>query len=131
MNREQIHQEFEKVRNAFKRVDGNFKNVDIHIGENIRRLLKMEKTVDEMYLNAMTRDRMWTCLMELVYRKGIFTKTEFDDEINLLNQAIEKAVEAEKAKKAQAEVDASLAASADSSSKVTVVSDVPAIPVIK
>lgn len=114
MNREEVFREFGKVRAAFTRTDQNFKNVDIHIGEHLRRLLKLERTVDELYMNAMTRDRMWTALMEMLYRKGVFTKEEFDAEIKLLNDAIEKAIKEQPAEP-----------------KVTVLSDTPAIPVEK
>jgi hypothetical protein len=123
VNREEIHREFDRMRKAFHNIDGNFKNIDIHIGEHLRRMTKLQSTVDELYLNAMTRDRMWTALMELLYRKGTFTKEEYDTEINLLNEAIEKAVKEDEAKKKEAEELAK--------GKVTVLSEVPEIPVVK
>lgn len=127
MNREEHHREHLKISAAFKRTDENFKNVDIHVGEQLRRLTKLQATVDELYLNAMTRDRMWTALMEMLFRKGVFTKEEYDAELELLNKAIEKA--------AKEEADRQAAAAAEKEkereAKVTVLSDTPAIPVVK
>lgn len=134
MNREQIFREFEKIKLAFKRTDGNFQNVDIHVGEHLRRLLALQKTVDEVYLNAMTRDRMWTALMEMIYKKGLFTKEEYDAELDLLNKAIEKATaeDAEKRKQAEEAAAAEAAKTTEvAGGTITTLSDVPAIPVEK
>lgn len=133
MNREQIFREFEKIKLAFKRTDENFKNIDIHVGEHLRRLLALQKTVDEVYLNAMTRDRMWTALMEMIFKKGLFTKEEYDAEIDLLNKAIEKAT-AEDAEKRKPAEEAAAPEAVNTTEVVggtiTTLSDVPAIPVV-
>jgi|HubBroStandDraft_3_1064219.scaffolds.fasta_scaffold230893_3 hypothetical protein len=125
MNREQIHQQFAKVKTAFQNVDVNFRNVDIHIGEHLRRMLKIEKEADRIYLENLTWHMMWDCLMNLLSQKGVLTKDEFDAGLAALQEATKVAMEAEAKKRAEEE-----AAKLPPEGKVTVLSDVPAIPVV-
>lgn len=108
MNREELHRRFLKVREGFVNTDQNF--------------AKLEKIVDKAYLNSLTHVMMWDVLLGLLDQKGIVTKIEFDTALKDLSDKTKASMEADQKKKA---------AAVESSSKVTVVSDVPAIPVVK
>lgn len=110
MNREEIHRRFLKIREGFANTDNNF--------------AKLEKVIDKAYLNSLTHVMMWDTLLGLLDKKGIVTKLEFDLALKELSDKTKAAMEVDQKKQATA-------AAAESSSKVTVVSDVPAIPVVK
>ncbi len=82
----------------------------------------MQKVLDKTYVQSLTHVMMWDVLFDLLQAKGIFTRDQFDAALKELLDKTKAAMEVEQKKKAEA---------AESSSKVTVVSDVPAIPVNK
>lgn len=117
MNREDLHRKF-------KIVDQNFKNLDEHAGAQLRKMMELGKICDRLYLENLTWHMMWDCLMGLLQKKGILTQAEFDAELKALQEATRAAMEAEAKKKAEAE-------EAATKGKVTVLSETPAIPVLK
>lgn len=85
---------------------------------NLRNELRaMQKTIDRGYHYNLTHVMMWDVLMELLDKKGIVTKMQFDEALKALSEKTKAAMEAEQKKQAE--------------TKVTVLSDVPAIPVVK
>jgi hypothetical protein len=108
MNREELHRRFLHVREGFVNTDNNF--------------AKLEKVVDKAYLNSLTHVMMWDVLLGLLDKKGIISKAEFDATLKELSDKTKAAMEADQKRQAEA---------SESSSKVTVESDVPAIPVVK
>lgn len=90
---------------------------DSHINALRAEFRAMQKALDKSYAISLTHVMMWDCLMELLEGKNVFTKTQFDEALHALGERTKAAMEAEAAKKAQAQV--------------TVVSDEPAIPVVK
>lgn len=115
MNREELHHRFLKIRDAFLNVDKNFRNTD-------ERLQKLGRAADKAYLDSLTWQMMWDCLMALLEKKGLLTKEEFNQELTALRDATQKAMEADaKAKAESAEL---------AKGKVTVVSDQPVIQVV-
>lgn len=109
MNREQLHRAFQNYDQAFNGMQ--------------RQLMSVMKTLDKMYLDDLTSRMMWDCLLGLLVKKGVLTQGEFEKELGDLAEATRVAMEADAKKKAEA---AELA-----KGKVTVTSDVPAIPVLK
>lgn len=86
-----------------------------------KRLGNLEKAYDKLYLNQLTQQMMWDCLMGILSKKGIVTQPEFDAGLEALKVATQAAMEADAKKKAEAE---------DlSRGKITVLSQTPAIPV--
>lgn len=79
----------------------------------------MQKVLDKTYVQSLTHVMMWDVLFQILEGKGVFTREQFDAALKELSDKTRAAMEADQKNKA------------DSSSKVTVVSDVPAIPVIK
>ena len=84
----------------------------------------MQKVLDKTYVQSLTHVMMWDVLMGLLEEKGVITKMQFDAALKDLSDKTKAAMAEDEKKKADA-------AAAESSSKVTVVSDVPAIPVVK
>lgn len=109
MNREDIHRQFLKVREGFANTDQNF--------------AKLERIVDKTYMQSLTHVMMWDVLMGLLAERGIITKEQFDAALKALSDKTKAAMEADQKKRADAEELAK--------GKTTVLSDVPAIPVIK
>lgn len=109
MNREELHRRFLKIREGFLNTDQNF--------------AKIEKVVDRAYLNSLTHVMMWDVLIGLLEAKGIITKLQFDEALKELSDKTKAAMEADQKKKAEA---AELA-----KGKTTVLSEVPAIPVVR
>ncbi len=83
----------------------------------------MQKVLDKTYVQNMTHVMMWDVLFELLQGKGVFTREQFDAALKELSDKTKAAMEAEQKKKAE---EAELA-----KGKVTVLSDQPAIPVVK
>lgn len=100
-----------------------FQHHDQAINKLRAELRATQKTVDRAYSYSLTHVMMWDCLMELLNRKGVVTKIEFDEALKALSDKTKAAMEADQKKQTE---EAELA-----KGKVTVVSDVPAIPVIK
>ena len=88
------------------------------------RVQNLEKVCDKLYLNFLTQQMMWDCLMGLLVKKAVFSAGEFDAEMKALQEATQKAMEADAKKKAEEKEMSTVG-------KVTVLSDVPAIPVVK
>lgn len=109
MNREELHRRFLKVSEEFANTDLNF--------------AKIEKVVDKAYLNSLTHVMMWDVLIGLLEAKGIITKLQFDEALKELSDKTMAAMEADQERKAEA---AELA-----KGKTTVLSDQPAIPVVR
>lgn len=109
MNREQIHRAFTNYDQAFNGIQ--------------RQVSSVMKTLDKMYLDDLTSRMMWDCLMGLLVKKGVLTQGEFETELGALAEATRVAMEADAKKKAEADELAK--------GKVTVLSETPAIPVIK
>lgn len=84
------------------------------------RLKGLENAYDKLYLNFLTQQMMWDCLMEILVKKAVFSTGEFDVEMKALQEATQKAMEAESEKKKM-----------ETEGKTTVLSDVPAIPFVK
>lgn len=116
MNREVIHRRFEAIQQGFVMTDKaiNATRADFQ---------SLQKGVDRIYLRSLTHEMMWDVLMGLLIEKGLFTKEQFDQALKDLGEKTKAAMEAAEKKKKEAE---ELAAG-----KVTVLSDVPAIPVVK
>ena len=106
MNREELHRRFLKVNEGFANTDLNFS--------------KLEKSIDKIYVRSLTHIMMWDVLLGLLDKQGIITKMQFDEAMKELSERTQAAMEAEQKKKAEA-----------ATPKVTVLSDVPAIPIIK
>jgi hypothetical protein len=83
----------------------------------------MQKVLDKTYMQSLTHVMMWDVLFELLQGKEIFTREQFDAALKELSDKTKAAMEAEQKKEAEA---AELA-----KGKVTVLSEEPAIPVIK
>jgi hypothetical protein len=87
------------------------------------RLQGLEKAYDKLYLNFLIQQMMWDCLMGLLVKKAVFSEGEFDAEMKALQEATQKAMEADAKKRAEAKELLQ--------GKVTVLSETPAIPVVK
>ena len=83
----------------------------------------MQKVLDRTYVQCLTHVMMWDVLFSLLQEKGIFTKDQFDAALKELSEKTKAAMEADQKKQAEAKEMAA--------GKVTVLSDVPAIPVEK
>lgn len=80
----------------------------------------MRKVVDKTYVQNLTHVMMWDVLFGLLESKGIFTKSQFDAALQELHEKTKVAMEEEQKKKAE-----------EPKPSVTVLSQEPAIPVIK
>ncbi len=87
-----------------------------------RRLKEMEKGTDRIYVRSLTHEMMWDVLMSLLESKGMITKAQFDTALRELSDKTKAAMEAEQKKKEEADA---------AGPKITVLSDVPAIPIVK
>ncbi len=92
-----------------------FQEHDNVINQLHRRLKEVEKGGDRIYLRSLTHEMMWDCLMSILTGKGLFTKEQFDAALKELADKTQAAMNEEAKKNAEP--------------KVTVVSDVPEIPV--
>lgn len=97
-----------------------FQEHDRAINDLHKRFKRIEKSYDDLYLNFLTQQMMWDCLMGLLVKKGVFSTGEFDAEMKALQEATQKAMEADAEKKKM-----------ETEGKTTVLSDVPAIPIVK
>ena len=66
-----------------------------------KRLQGLENAYDKLYLNFLTQQMMWDCLMGLLVKKTVFSAGEFDAEMKALQEATQKAMEADAKKKAE------------------------------
>ncbi len=83
----------------------------------------MQKVLDKTYVQSLTHVMMWDVLFTLLQEKGIFTKDQFDAALKELSEKTKAARATDQKKKAEADELAK--------GKITVVSDQPAIPVVK
>lgn len=83
----------------------------------------MRKVLDKTYVQSLTHVMMWDVLFGLLEAKGLFTREQFDAALKELSDKTKAAMEADQKQKAE---EAEPAAG-----KVTVLSQEPAIPVIK
>jgi len=97
-----------------------FQEHDNVINQMHRRMKEVERGADKVYLQNLTHVMMWDVLMGLLEQRGIITKIQFDEALKELSDKTKAAMEAEQQKKAE-----------DEKPKVTVLSQEPAIPVIK
>lgn len=108
--------------------DGNvirgFEEHDRVINVLDRRLKDLSTGYDKLYLNFLTQQMLWDVLMGLLVKKNVFSQGEFEIEMEALKEATQKAMEAEMKKRADEKL-------LSTSGKVTVLSDVPEIPVRK
>ena len=101
------------------RVHMAFKTHDDAINTMHRRFKEVEKGADKVYLQNLTHVMMWDVLIGLLAEKGIITKEQFDKALTDLHDKTKAAMEAEQAKKIPPE------------GQTTVLSETPAIPVLK
>lgn len=97
-----------------------FTEHDNVINQLHRRLKEFEKGTDKIYMQSLTHVMMWDVLMDLLEKRGIVTKIQFDEALKELSEKTKAAMEADEKRKAE-----------EAKPKVTVLSDVPAIPVVK
>lgn len=119
MNREQahrVHQAFVHTDNAINTLRQEFRGLQ-------NEFKAMQKVLDKAYVQSLTHVMMWDCLMTLLENKGVVTKIQFDEALKELSEKTCAAMEADQKKAAE---EADLA-----KGKVTVLSDQPAIPVVK
>ena len=105
------------------RVHLAFKEHDRAINSMHHRFKEVERGADKVYLQNLTHVMMWDVLMGLLEKRGIITKNQFDEALKELSDKTQAAMAEEQKKRAEAEELAK--------GKVTVTSDVPAIPVVK
>lgn len=87
-------------------------------------LTASRKIVDRTWMQSLTHVMMWDVLMGLLEQRGIVTKIQFNEALKELSEKTKAAMEAEQ--KAAEEKK-----KAETVGKVTVLSDQPAIPVVK
>lgn len=95
MNREQL------VR-SFRQIDLNFKNLDQHVGGQLKQIVSLGKSVDKVYLDQLTINMMVDCLLKLLEKKGVLLSGQFAEAMKELAEETAKQMQEEAQKKAEA-----------------------------
>lgn len=107
----------EKIYLGFQEHDRAINDID-------RRLKVAVKALDNLYLNFLTQQMMWDCLMGLLTKKNVLTQNEFTEELESLKIATQKAMEEDAKKKEEQR-------KMETEGKVTVLTGEPSLPVVK
>ena len=107
-----------------------FENHDRAINALNQRFNELQKGYDKVYMQNLTHVMMWDALIGLLESKGSITSKEFDRALQALHEKTKAAMVVEQAKAAQEKAEEGYT-KIPVEGKTTVLSDQPAIPVIK